>query len=82
MKKRRPKILVRLNNSALPLVNGWRPAERDPATDLDDPTALVTGDFQVRDKGWKANGVVTIEQDLPFRTEVLAIFGHLQLNEF
>jgi hypothetical protein len=31
--------------------------------------------------GWDRDGQITIEQDLPFRTEVLAIFGVAAVNE-
>lgn len=79
-KRRRPKITLRLNESAMPLVNGQRAAERHPATNLDEPEAPRTGDVSVWDVGWDDSGVVTIEMDLPSRTEVLAIFGDLATN--
>ncbi len=80
-KRRRVKIVVRLNDSALPLVNGQRPPDRSPSTPMDSPEPRVTGDVEVRDLGWEGDGSVTIEQDLPFRTEVLAVFGVEQVNQ-
>ena len=80
-KRRRTKVRLRLNNSALPLVNGRRAAERAPADPMDTGTDLVTGDVDCNVLGWEEDGALTIEQDLPFRTEVLAIFGNAQANE-
>lgn len=80
-KRRRPRIVLRLNDSALPLVNGKRAPDRTPATPQDQAEPRVTGDVELRDLGWEGDGEVTIEQDLPFRTEVLAIFGTEQVNQ-
>ncbi len=80
-KRRRMRIVLRLNDSALPLINGKRPPDRTPATPQDTVEPRVTGDVEVRDLGWDGDGTVTIEQDLPFRTEVLAIFGTEQVNQ-
>jgi hypothetical protein len=80
-KRRRTKVRLRLNNSALPLVNGNRAPERAPADPMDTGTDLVTGDVDCNLLGWEDDGALTIEQDLPFRTEVLAIFGNAQVNE-
>lgn len=80
-KVRVPQVSVLLNDSALPLVNGERPAERDPATNLDESVPQVTGVFDVTDLEWDEGGAITIEQDLPFRTEVCAILGGTKSNE-
>jgi hypothetical protein len=80
-KQRWAQIGLRLNDSALPLVNGQRAADRTPGTDMDEAEPLVTGDVVARNLGWSENGEITIEQDLPLRTEILAIFGTLQANK-
>lgn len=80
-KRRRTNVRLRLNDSALPLVNGKRAAERLPADPMNTPTDLVTGDVDCIVLGWEDDGALTIEQDLPFRTEILAIFGSAQANE-
>lgn len=80
-KKRYAQIGVRLNRSAFPIVNGHRVPDRTPATPMDEGEPLFTGDVQIRNLGWEENGAITIEQDLPLRTEILAIFGDLQVNQ-
>ncbi len=69
------KLGVILHDSALPLVGGHRPADRTPSTPTDSPEPRRTGKFRVAGKlGWSDDGTVEIMQDLPFRTEVLAIY--------
>jgi hypothetical protein len=80
-KKRYSRIGLRLNDSAAPLVNGKRIPDRTPATPMDEGEPLLTADVELRNLGWAENGEITIEQDLPFRTEILTIFGDLQRNE-
>lgn len=80
-KRRRPRVIVRLNESAHPLVNGERAPERSPDTEMDTGEPLFTGDDEIHAADWADDGAVTIEQDLPLQTEVLAIFGSLQVNE-
>jgi hypothetical protein len=80
-KRRRPKVRLRLNESALPLVNGNRAPDRTPATPMGDPEPPFTGDVDMRVLGWSEDGAVTLEQDLPFRTEILALFSTAQVNE-
>lgn len=73
---------VILNNSALPLVNGRRAPERTPATPMDSAEPRVTGKrTQAGKRGWTEDGTVTIEQDLPFRTEILAIYEATEVNQ-
>ncbi len=80
-KRRWAKIVARLNASALPLINGERAADRTPSSPMDQAEALRTGDVEVRTLGWDDDGVITVEQDLPFRTEILALYGTVQANE-
>jgi len=74
-KRRRTKVRLRLNDSALPLVNGYRAADRTPASPLDRVEPRMTGDSDLNMLGWDEDGVLTITQDVPFRTEILGIFG-------
>lgn len=80
-KRRRPKVVIRVNRSALPLVNGYRAADRTPAVAMGTPEAPRSGDVQAWTTGWDEDGRVTITQDLPLRTELLALFGSVQVNE-
>ncbi len=79
-RKRWVSVMLRLNDSALPTVNGQRPADRKPATPMDTAEPRTTGDVEVKTLGWAENGILTIEQNLPLRTEILAIFGAVQAN--
>lgn len=74
-KARDAKVGVLLADSALPLLNGKRPPDRTPATPQDQAEARRSGRVHVANLGWSDDGVVTLEQDLPFRTEVLALFA-------
>jgi hypothetical protein len=80
-KTRHARIGLRLNDSALPIVNGRRVApDRNPAHAMDAASPRTTGDVEMRDLGWDSDGVVNIEQDLPLRTEILALFGVATAN--
>jgi hypothetical protein len=80
-KVRNAKIGVALHDSALPKINGKRPPERDPAIPFDEATGRVTGKIEVGNLGWDGEGAITIEQDQPFRTEILALFSNTQAND-
>lgn len=80
-KRRFTKCMARLNDSAMPKIGGERPADRHPATNMDEPEPPFTGDVSVWARGWDDAGQVLIEQDLPLRTEVLAIFGSVVVND-
>lgn len=79
--RRRTKTYLRLNNSALPLVNGDRAPDRRPSTPMDEGEPLFTGDVECNGGDYSTRGQVTIEQDLPLRTEILAVFGPVQVND-
>jgi hypothetical protein len=75
-------VRLRLNDSALPKVNGYRAADRSPGAAMNRGQPRVTGDVDVQQLGDEdAAGQLTIEQELPLRTEVLAIFGSAQVNQ-
>lgn len=81
-KRRRVRLFLRLNDSALPLVNGERPfPDRSLATQLNTPEMRMTGDVMTNLLGWDNGGGITIEQDLPIRTEILAVFGPVEVSE-
>jgi hypothetical protein len=83
-KRRFVEINLRLNDSIPPKVNGSRPSERSfGALNAEGllPTVRITDDVLVKsNNGWSDNGVVVIEQDLPFRTEVCALYGQAKVN--
>lgn len=81
-KRRFTRVGVILNDSALPLVDGKRVPDRTPATPQDEAEPRRTGAFAAAGAlGWESEGVITIEQDLPVRTEVLALFGVAAVHE-
>lgn len=81
-RRRHVKAALRVNNSAYPLVNGVRSRpDRSVGTPLDAVEPAYSGDVMTEVLGWEDRGALTIEQDLPFRTEVLALFGVVAANE-
>lgn len=70
-----PKIGVVLNESALPMINSKTGPERTPATNMDESEPLKSGKFQLGNLGSDTEGKITVEQDLPFRTEILALYS-------
>lgn len=70
------KVGLLMLDSAAPVVNGKRlQFDRDPANQSGGVTERRTGRARTTLVGWDSQGRLTIEQDVPFRTEVLAIFG-------
>ena len=81
-KQRMVKLSLRLNDSALPLVDGVRAApDRTPSTPMGTVEPRTTGDVVSRLLGWESHGQVTVTQDKPIRTEVLALYGVLSTSE-
>jgi hypothetical protein len=76
-----PKIGAILNESAIPKLNGKRAAERNAAVNFDTINASYTGKCVVSNMGWSEDDKITIEQDLPYRTEILAVFSRTEANE-
>lgn len=76
------KVGLLLNDSALPLVNGDRAEpDRTPSTPMGTGEPRRSGKTRTAALGWKDGATATIEQDLPFRTEVLAVYGVGAFNE-
>jgi hypothetical protein len=71
-------VHLRLNDSAVPMVDGQRPADRDPNTPMNQPEPRITGDSVTVDLGADSKGQLDIVQDKPLRTEIVAIFGKLR----
>lgn len=80
--KRYNKILVRVLDSAKPIINGDRPPTRNPSTPMNTAELPRTEDVEVANLGWDRSALVTIEQDLPLALTVIAIFGELGQENF
>ena len=81
-KERMVKLTLRLNDSAIPMIDGARAApDRTPSSPMDEVEPRMTGNVTARTLGWEAKGAVTITQDVPIRTEILAVYGVLSSNE-
>jgi len=62
-----------VNDSAYPIINGYRPEPENPRRNVLDST--TSDDIEVRNEGTLEQGVITIKQDLPLSTEIAGIFG-------
>lgn len=80
--KRYNEIIIRLLDSAFPLINGMRPPDRNPATPMGLSEPPVTGDVSVHDLGYDQYAYVEVEQDLPLTLTVVALFGDLVQESF
>ena len=74
-KRRFARIFVQLFDSALPVINGILPPDREPSTPMDTVQPNLTGVTEVRSLGREGGGRVTITQNLPKKTMVTAILG-------
>ncbi len=79
-KRRWNKVFLRLNNSAIPLVEGQFPKDRTPSSPMGVGEPFITGDVDVVDLG-SGEGDLFITQDKPLRTEITAIFGKVTSTE-
>lgn len=75
-KGRFSKIGVLLSDSALPKLNGWIP-QNDKLAEAPQglPQELRSGKFSASNEGTDDEAKITITQDLPYRTEILALYG-------
>lgn len=77
-----PDLSVRISDSVAPLVNGKRAGAGRPfSVPLDETEPRFTDDLTVKNVGVSVGGAITISQDLPFRTEVCAVYGQAQINK-
>jgi hypothetical protein len=79
-RKRWNEIYVRLHDSFYPKINGIRPPVRSPATGMGTAEPKTTGDVRIHNEGYDLNGQITITQELPGPTHLLAIFGTLSVG--
>ncbi len=75
--KRWNKIFVRIISSLKPKINGVRPPERHPSTPMDEGEPPISEDVEVMTLGPTRQALVTIEQDLPVATNIVALFGEV-----
>jgi len=73
-------IYAKIVDSALPLINGVRPSARSPSTPMGNPEELTSGDYDIMNLGWDLDGTIVIEQDIPKKTQLVALFGIYQSN--
>lgn len=77
-KKRWNKVFLRLISAYYPMVNGHRPPERYASTNDDTPEAYRDSFVQITPGfGWDRDGILEIEQDLPFRLILTGIYGEV-----
>jgi hypothetical protein len=81
-KKRYTSIIVRTYNSSRPLINGERIAARSPQTPFGrgQPVDLF-GESEVVNMGSDESQVIEIQETIPFRTEIVGIFGSVSSNK-
>ena len=79
-RKRWNEIFVRLNNSFIPKINSIMPPVRSPSTGMTTPEPKMTGDVRVQNTGYDLEGKITVSQDLPGPTHLIAIFGTVSVN--
>jgi hypothetical protein len=76
MKIHYSEITARIYDSARPLLNGTRAGKGRPySAPADEVEPLTTGDVLVKSLKITAGGVIDIEANDPFRTQVCAVFG-------
>ena len=71
---------LRLHQSALPKINGVRPADRTPSSPMNTAEALITGDSLHYNLGHSTAGEIEITQDLPVAMHILAVFGDMTVS--
>lgn len=81
MKKRFTNVWVRIINSWRPKINGRRPPNRHALTPMGVVEPAQTESVVVTNEGWDMDAQITIEQDLPLRTEVAGWFGRILQEE-
>jgi hypothetical protein len=79
--KRWNKIFVRLDQSAIPTINGHRPPVRSPGTNYGNEEPIISEDIEVRSLGYDQDGRIKIEQDLPLACHIVSIFGTLSVGD-
>jgi len=73
-------IYAKLHESYPPLINGKRADTRHPSTPQGQREPFITGDVKVHNLGKGNNATIRIEQDVPFKSYVLALHGNLEVG--
>jgi hypothetical protein len=79
--KRWNTIFVRLEKSAIPIINGQRPSVRSPDTNYGNEQPITSEDIEVKNLGYDLNGRIEIEQDLPLACHIISLFGTLSVGD-
>ena len=80
-RKRFSSLYVRVVNSAKPLINGKRPRDREPITNMDEAQGLdIVRDYEDENFGWNRTQVIQVGENLPVRVEILGIYGTVKSN--
>jgi len=79
-KQRRAKMILRIVDSAIPRINNILPPVRGGASIMDSKEPNLTDDIEYTVLGWGRGSSVEITQDLPYRTEIVAVFGKTKTN--
>lgn len=80
-RRRWSKVYARINDSAIPLINGQFGRDRTPSTPMGTGEPIVTADIEYSELGSTDQGQLNIIQDKPLQTEILALFGKVQSSE-
>jgi hypothetical protein len=72
--KRSNRIFVDLTFSSRPVINGKRPADRDPSAPMNLRQPPVTERLFVSNLGWERQETITIEEPLPIDVSVNGLY--------
>jgi len=73
---------VRCLGSIRPIVNGERVPDRDPKDVLNLSNGVdLLNDIEVKTRGWDAYQPISIWEQVPFRVEVLGVYGNLKTGD-
>ena len=79
--KRFNKIWMKLNRSAMPVINDERPPSRTPKTPMNIGQPIEYSDVQVANMGWDKYGQITISQNLPYPCVLASIYGEVSEDQ-
>jgi hypothetical protein len=79
--KRWNEIFVRLDKSAIPLINGQRSSVRTANTKFGSAEPMTSEDIAVKNLGYDRDGLIEITQDLPLPCHIVSVFGTLSIGD-
>lgn len=80
-RKRFSDVGVRVRNSTVPIINGYRPPERRAQNDMNTSQKLIRFNQRtMTNLGWDDFEFIRVEEVVPLRTEILGIFGEISIN--